>query len=90
MLADVERCIFELKRDREAQSEWRAGSRVGATGLRLSAEEERALLDVDLETLWRMGVHPLLLMQFARMAGVPVPNYYATIRSTGVHTDLRS
>jgi hypothetical protein len=91
MLVDVERCIFALKKNPDDLAAWVSGDRVhDGTGLRLSEEERRAIAETDVEALWSMGVHPLLLLQFARAAGIPTPDYYARIRNSNAERTIQS
>jgi hypothetical protein len=47
---------------------------------KLSEEEKRALLDKDMGVLFRMGVNPWLLLQYANITGVNTPDYLRQIR----------
>jgi hypothetical protein len=91
MLVDLERCIFALKKNPDDLAAWVSGHHVHVgTGLRLSDEERRAIAEIDVEALWSMGVHPLLLLQFARAAGIAAPDHYARIRNSNVERTIQS
>jgi hypothetical protein len=45
----------------------------------LDEAERAALTDGDMATLWRMGVHPLLMLHFCRARQVPPPEMYKQI-----------
>jgi hypothetical protein len=77
--------MFRLKNDEQLQSQFEAARTEAFAGFLLSDEEKRALLEGDLETLYRIGVHPLLLAPFSRYAKIPRPTYrvrLATLKGT--------
>ena len=47
---------------------------------KLTEAEKRALLDKDMGVLFRMGVNPWLLLQYANITGVTTPDYLRQIR----------
>lgn len=86
---NLERYLFDLKNDPALQAELKAGN---ADLIRYGMEEaeRRAISGLDVVTLWRMGVHPLLLVPFSRFAGITAPDYYARLRAAGPRTQLSS
>jgi hypothetical protein len=86
---DLERYLFDLKNDPELQINLRAG-KTDLTRYRLNDAERRAIAEMDVVALWRMGVHPLLLVPFSRFAGMSAPDYYARLRAAGAHSQFSS
>lgn len=73
---EVERFVFELKKDETLQQGLKARSPSTFDGFTLRDEERKALRDGDIESLYRMGVHPLLLAPYSRYAGITSPDYH--------------
>lgn len=91
MSTNVERCLYRLKRAPGGPKDWTKDRWLrNEETSPLTQKEKKAILAADVETLWRMGVHPLLLLQFARSANIPAAQYYERIRNTGVASSLRS
>lgn len=55
--------IFDLRRDRELLGDFREDPRAVMARYELSDEEQRALLELDLNRLRALGVHPFFLPQ---------------------------
>ena len=51
-----------------------------ATEFDLTAEERTAVIELNLFTLYEMGVHPLLLRPFTIINGFSEPDYLKAIR----------
>ena len=47
----------------------------------LDDAERTALAEGDLEGLWRMGVHPLMMLHYARTRGLLGPDFYRRLQS---------
>jgi len=73
---EVERFIFELKKDEALQAALKERAAGTFEGFDLEPDELAALRDGDVETLYRMGVHPLLLAPYSRYAGIAPPDYH--------------
>jgi aromatic-ring opening dioxygenase LigAB LigA subunit len=74
-LLGVQTFLFRLKNDKQLQSQFETARDEAFSNFSLSDEEKRALLEGDLETLYRIGVHPLLLAPFSRYAKIPRLTY---------------
>lgn len=84
---EVERFIFELKKDEVLQQALKARSPSTFDGFTLRDEERNALRDGDIESLYRMGVHPLLLAPYSRYVGIASPDYHQRLDALkGVQT----
>lgn len=86
---DLEQYLFDLKNDPEMQAELKSKN-PRLAGYKLADAERRAIQDSDVVALWRLGVHPLLLVPFSRFVGIPAPEYYARLRAAGATTRLSS
>jgi hypothetical protein len=51
-----------------------------ATGYDLTTDERQAVLARDITTLYRLGVHGLILRPFTILHQMPEPDYLAAIR----------
>ncbi len=45
----------------------------------LDESERAALTTGDTAALWRLGVHPLLMLHYCRLRGIPAPEMYKQI-----------
>jgi hypothetical protein len=80
-LIDVEMAIYRLKSEPDARD--RFGSEpdkfLAETGM--PAKEARMLRDGDIAALWKLGVHPLLLVSYARAVGYSPKDYDEALAS---------
>ena len=81
-LYQVQKVLFVVNRDPEARGRFLDHRERLLADYELTAEERRALLEVDFHELYRMGVHSLLLGPLAATLGVSFPDYLAAIRGT--------
>jgi hypothetical protein len=81
-LYQVQKVLFAVNRDRQARTRFLDNRERLLADYELTAEERRALLDVDFHALYQMGVHSLLLGPLAATLGVTFPDYLAAIRGT--------
>lgn len=86
---NLERYLFDLKNDPALQAELTSGNPDLIT-YGLDEAERRAITESDVVALWRLGVHPLLLVPFSRFVGIPAPEYYSRLRAAGARTQLSS
>ena len=78
-LLAVQQLMFDLKRDKSRAALWLSDADQVQQDYVLTPEEASALKTGDLPALYRMGVHPLLLAPFSRMARIPRPQYQADL-----------
>jgi Aromatic-ring-opening dioxygenase LigAB, LigA subunit len=81
-LYQVQKVLFAVNRDRQARTRFLDERERLLADYELTAEERRALLEVDFHALYRMGVHSLLLGPLAATLGVSFPDYLAAVRGT--------
>jgi len=74
-LYELERYLFRLKNDPAMQAALKDDPAGHLAQQPLDEEQRTALRDRDVAALWRMGVHPLLLVPYSRFVGMPVPEY---------------
>jgi hypothetical protein len=77
----LQKAIRNINRRPEARAEFESAPEAFAARYELSGEEKSALLARDYGTLYRLGVHGLLLRPFSLLRGVPEADYLAAIRS---------
>lgn len=75
-LFEVERFIFQLKQDPALQAGLHDGDGRLLDDFALSGRESAALRDGAIETLYAMGVHPLLLAPYSRYVGIGAADYH--------------
>ena len=73
--------MYRLKNDATIQEHFRQRSSAAFSGFELTDEELCALREGDVAALYRMGVHPLLLVPYSRYAGIPRPEYRSKLAS---------
>ena len=81
-LYQVQKVLFVVNRDRHTRARFVDDRARLLADYELTADERRALLEVDFHALYRMGVHSLLLAPLAAALGVSFPDYLAAIRGT--------
>jgi len=74
-LYGVQSFMFRLKRDPALQNGLTQKDERTFEGFPLEAAERAALLSGDIEELYRMGVHPLLLAPYSRYVGISPAAY---------------
>jgi len=78
-LYGVQRAIHELNINPAHVERFRADPTDALAEYPLDEAERTALVDGDLETLWRMGVHPLMMLHYIRARQIPGPELYRRI-----------
>ena len=63
----VDKVMREVVMDGKVASAFKADTEKFLDGRDLTAEEKKALIDVDYATLYRLGAHPFLLNGFTRL-----------------------
>ena len=79
-LYDLHHYLFKLKSDAAMQASFASNPQGHLDAQSIDEEAKRAILQKDLATLWRLGVHPLLLTPLARFLGIPPASYRAQLR----------
>ncbi|MSQ72787.1 MAG: hypothetical protein EXR27_16070 [Betaproteobacteria bacterium] len=78
-LFGVQKFMYVLKKDRALQQAFRQDASAALGAFALSRQEHDALAAGDLASLYRMGVHPLLLAPYSRFMAIPRPAYQAAL-----------
>jgi len=78
-LLGIHSFIFRLKSDPAIQRAFEQRLAAVFENFDLAPNETEALLNGDVVTLYRLGVHPLLLAPYSRYAGVPRPKYKSAL-----------
>ena len=68
-LYQVQKVLFAVNRDRQARARFLDDRERLLADYELTAEERRAILELDFHALYQMGVHSLLLGPAGRHAG---------------------
>jgi hypothetical protein len=74
-LYQLQKLIYEVNRNAERKEEYRKDPSNFASRYDLSSEEREAILKLDIRTLYRLGVHPLLLRPFTLLHRVSAEDY---------------
>ena len=76
----VQKFLFNLYNDLELRKSYKSDPKEVLKGYDLTEPEIKALLDLDVGTLYRMGSHTFLLWQFGRIMDVKPEVYFKQIR----------
>lgn len=79
-LYQVQKLIYQIHNQLDLRAQFNADPAAVVAEYKLTAVEKRALLDKDMGVLFRMGVNPWLLLQYANISGVSTPDYLRQIR----------
>ena len=79
-LYEVERLIHKLNVDPAHVTRYRETPDVVLDEYALDPAERTALTSGDAAALWRLGVHPLLMLHYTRIQRLPMPQMYEQIR----------
>ena len=79
-LYQVQKLIYQIHNQLDLRAQFNADAASVIAAYKLTESEKRALLDKDMGVLFRMGVNPWLLLQYANITGVPTPDYLRQIR----------
>ncbi|MBI3077847.1 MAG: hypothetical protein HYY85_12830 [Deltaproteobacteria bacterium] len=82
-LYEVQRLFYELGVNRELHDRFQADRAAVLGGYEVTAEERAAILDLDVPRLSQMGVHPILLLQYARSQKLPTDDFLRMLRGEG-------
>ena len=78
----VQKLVQAVNRDPDARQRFFDERESFATEFDLTAAERAAVTELNLFTLYEMGVHPLLLRPFTIINGVSEPDYLEAIRGS--------
>ena len=76
----VQKLIQTVNREQNSREEFLESRESLADKFVLTDAEYQAIVGLDINTLYEMGVHPLLLRPFTIIHGVSEPDYLKTIR----------
>lgn len=79
--ASLEKFLYSFDKEPQRQAAYRSGAGSVFDGFELTEEEQRALLNADVATLYQWGIHPLLIRNFAGTLGV---GYVSEYRKRGL------
>jgi hypothetical protein len=74
-LFDIHALIYRLKMSPALQQRFREAPWDVLVEFELTPGEGDALAAGDIQALWRLGVHPMLLLPFSRMVGLSADSY---------------
>ncbi|MCH6546288.1 MAG: hypothetical protein IH796_09865 [Deltaproteobacteria bacterium] len=76
----VQKLLFNLYNDLELRKSYKSNPKEVLKGYDLADSEIKALLNLDVGTLYRLGSHTFLLWQFGRIMDVKPEVYFKQIR----------
>ena len=76
----VQKLLFNLYNHLELRKSYKSNPKEVLKGYDLADSEIKALLDLDIGTLYRLGSHTFLLWQFGRIMDVKPEVYFKQIR----------
>lgn len=79
-LYQVQKLLFNIHNDLTLRAQFISDGATVMAGYKLADFERRALSDKDMGALYRMGVNPWLLLQYANITGVNTQDYLRRIR----------
>lgn len=89
-LYDLEFYLYQLKSDAGMQAALASDPEGHLRSQPIEEEARKAIVNKDLVSLWRMGVHPLLLTPLARLLGISPAAYRAQLRPLSGQRRLES
>lgn len=79
-LYQVQKLLFNVHNNLDLRKNYLSDPEKIAKEYDLSDKERRVLRSKNIGSLYRMGVHPWLLFQFAQIVGLTEPEYLRQIR----------
>ncbi len=79
-LYQTQKLLFNLHNDFSLRAKYKSDPQTVLTEYKVTDGEARALLEKDIRALYRMGVNPWLLLQYAHIMDVSTPDYLKQIR----------
>jgi hypothetical protein len=89
-LYDLEHYLYRLKLDAALQADFMSRRNEHLAAQTLDDDARAALAGGDLEQLWRMGVHPMLMAPLGRLFGLAPDEYRRRLRPLAGVRPLRS
>ncbi len=87
----MQKFLFDINRDRDLQSKFRAGRAAVLDLYELNGEEREALDAGDIGLIYVLGANGQLLMHYAAFLGMPWADYIAAMRAgIGRHGPVRA
>ena len=77
----LNKMIRDVNRDPTRREQFFTDAAAFTAGYALTEEEARAVITRDVATLYKLGVHGLILRPFSLLHKMPEPEYLAAIRS---------
>ena len=82
-LYQLQKLIYHINRDAERRQRYRQDVVAFVAGYDLTEQESAAILNVDVRTLYAMGVHSLLLRPFTLLNKVSNEDYAKALKGLG-------
>lgn len=79
-LYQVQKLLFNIHNNLNLRAQFLADASSVLADYKLADDENQALLAKDMGALYRMGVNPWLLLQYANITGVDTQDYLRQIR----------
>jgi len=79
-LYQLQKLIYHVNRDAAARERYRRDPRVFVRDYELSEQESAAVLDLDVRSLYTLGVHSLLLRPFTLIHKVSNEDYARALK----------
>ena len=79
-LYQVQKLIYQIHNQLDLRAQFVADPGAVIAEFKITEAEKNALLDKDMGALFRMGVNPWLLLQYANITGVKTPDYLRQIK----------
>jgi hypothetical protein len=89
-LYDLELYLFKLKNDPAMQKALTENPEQHLAAQGLDDDAKAALLSRDVQGLWKLGVHPLLMAPLSRFFGMQPADYRAQLKPLINHRTFRS
>ena len=84
----VQKLFYHLLVDPKVKQRFQTDLEDTLSDYKLTPEELAAIKSFDLATLYRMGVHPLLLRPFSGLKGMAMPEYLKAISAIAEEKNL--
>ena len=82
-LYQVQKLIQTVNRDEKSRAKFLASNKNFMEQFELSLKEKEALINLEIQELYKMGVHPLLLRPFTIIHGITESDYLQSINKKG-------
>ncbi|MDG2316676.1 MAG: hypothetical protein P8M36_07145 [Gammaproteobacteria bacterium] len=82
-LYQVQKLIQKVNRDEKSRANFLASNKNFIGQFELTLKEKEALIKLEIQVLYKMGVHPLLLRPFTIIHGISEPDYLQSLKEKG-------